>query len=95
MSDVHALVPAPAKAQACRVCGLADPPPDPTCHDGRDHRVGTTTGCPHCGRLLQACARRPCFGSTHEAARAKAQLGRLTRLGRRLLPRHVTGGADQ
>jgi hypothetical protein len=95
MNDVYALVSAPAKAQACRVCGLADPPPDPTCHDGRDHRVGTTTGCPHCGRLLQTCARRPCFGSTHEAARAKAQLGRLTRLARRLLPRHVTGGADQ
>jgi hypothetical protein len=92
MSDVHALVPAPAKAQPCRVCGLADPPPDPTCHDGRDHRVGTATGCPHCGRLLQACARRPCFGSMHKAARARAQLAQLAR--RRLL-RHVADGADQ
>ena len=95
MSDVQALVPAPAEARTCRVCGLADPPPNPTCHDGRDHRVGTATGCPHCGRLQQACARRPCFGSMHEAARTKAQLVRLTRLAWRLLPRHVAGGADQ
>ncbi len=92
MSDVHALVPAPAKARTCRVRGLADPLPDPTCHDGRDHRVGTATGYPHCGRLQQACARRPCFGSMHMAARAKAPL---TQLLRRRLLRHVAGGADQ
>jgi hypothetical protein len=91
MSDVHALAPAPAETRTCRVFGLAAPPPDPTCRDGRDHRVGTATGCPHCGRLQQACARRPCSESTHEAARAKAQL---TQLARRL-PRHVAGGADQ
>jgi hypothetical protein len=92
MSGVHALAPAPAETRTCRVCGLADPPPDPTCHDGRNHRVGTTTGCLHYGRLLQACARRSYSGSTHEAARAKAQL---TQLVRRRLPRHVAGGADQ
>ncbi|HEX5301694.1 MAG TPA: hypothetical protein VFW50_32355 [Streptosporangiaceae bacterium] len=91
MSGVHALVAALAKVQTCRICGLADPLPDPTCHDGRDHRVGTATGCPHCGRLQQACSRRPCFGSMHGAARAKAQL---THLARRL-PRHVAGGAGQ
>ena len=92
MSDVRALIPAPAEARACRVCGLADPLPDPACRDGRDHRVGTATGCPHCGRLRQACARRPCFGSMHEAAQTKAQLTRLARL---LLPRHLAGEADQ
>ncbi len=27
---------------------------------GRDHRVGTASGCPACGRLTAACARRPC-----------------------------------
>jgi len=92
MSGVHALVATRVEVQTCRICGLADPPPDPTCHDGRDHRVGAATGCPRCGRLLQACARRPCFGSPHEAARAEAQL---IQLARRRLPRHVTGGADQ
>ena len=71
MSDVHALAAASAEVRTCRVCGLADPPPDPTCRDGRDHRVGTAAGCPHCGRLPQACARRPCFGSMHEAARRR------------------------
>ncbi len=54
----------------CRVCRLADPPPDPTCHDGRDHRVGTAAACPHCGRLQQACARRPAPG------RCRRPLGR-------------------
>jgi hypothetical protein len=92
MSGVHALVAAPAEVQTCRTCGFADPPPDPTRHDGRDHRIGTATGYPHCGRLLlQACARRPCFGSMHKAARAKAQL---TQLALRL-PRHVAGGANR
>jgi hypothetical protein len=87
MSDVHALIPASAEARTCRVCGLADPPPDPTCHDGRDHRVGTAAGCPHCGRLREACARRPCFGSMHQAAATTARLAQLSRLARRLVTR--------
>ena len=92
MSSVHALVAAPAEVRTCRICGLANPPPDPTFHDGRDHRIGTATGCPHCGRLLQACAQRPCFGSMHGAARAKAQLIQLARW---RAPWHAAGGADQ
>src|SRR5579862_5330085 len=36
VSDVHALVPAPTEVRTFRVCALADPPPDPTCRDGRD-----------------------------------------------------------
>jgi len=93
MSDAHRLAPAPAQAGTCRVCGLADPPPDPACRGGRDHRVGTAAGCPHCGRLPQACARRPCFGSMHEVARTKAQLVRLTRLAWRLVTRPAAGKA--
>ena len=46
--------------RTCMGCGMADPPPDMTCRWGRDHRVGTATGCPGCGRLMAACARRPC-----------------------------------
>ena len=88
----YALVATPAEVQTCWICGLADPPPDPTCHDGRDHRVGTATGCPLYGRLPQTCARRPCFGSMHEAARAKAQLPQVAR---RRLPQYAAGGADQ
>jgi hypothetical protein len=95
MSDMQALVPAPAKARTCRVCGLADPPPDPACRDGRDHRVGTAAGCPHCGRLPQACARRPCSGSMREAAGTTAQLVRLSRLARRLVTRPAAGKAGQ
>jgi hypothetical protein len=99
MSDVHALVPAPAEVRACRVCGLADPPPDLTCLVGQDlvdHRVGTVAGCPYCGRLWEACARRPCFGSMHEAAMTKVRLVvRLSRLARRLVTRPAAGGADR
>jgi hypothetical protein len=95
MSDVHALIPAPAEVRVCRICGLADPPPDPACRDGRDHRVGTASGCPHCGRLPQACARRPCLGSMHEAAQTTTQLVRLSRLVRRLVTRPAAGRAGQ
>ena len=72
---MNALVTA-ADGLTCQVCGMAGPPLDPTCRDGLDHRVGTAAGCPYCGRLPRACARRPCFGSLHEAAMA-AQLVRL------------------
>jgi len=95
MSDVHALAAAPTEVRTCQVCGLADPPPDPMCRDGRDHRVGTAAGCPHCGRLPQACVRRPCFGSMYGAATTKAQLVRLSRLARRLVTRPAAGRADQ
>jgi hypothetical protein len=44
---------------ACQISG-ADPPPSMTCRLGRDHRVGTAAGYPGCGRLMAACARRPC-----------------------------------
>src|SRR5579859_282748 len=98
MDDLHALVPASAEVRTCRVCGLADPLPDPTCRDGQDlvdHRVGTAAGCPYCGRLPEACARRPCFGSMHEATTTKAQLVRLSRLAHRLVTRSAAGRADQ
>jgi hypothetical protein len=96
MTDVHAPVPALVQLPTCWVCGLADPPPDPTCRDGLDHRVGTVAGCPHCGRLPQACAWRPCFASMHQATRMKTQLVvRLSRLARRLVTRPAAGRADQ
>ncbi len=94
MSDVNTPVPT-ADGRAGRVCGMAGPSPEPTCHDGRDHRVGTAAGCPHCGRLPEACARPPCFGSLHEAAMTTARLARLSRLARRLVTRPAADWADQ
>ncbi len=44
----------------CQECGMADPPPEQTCRNGMDHYVGGEGGCPWCGRLMLACARRPC-----------------------------------
>jgi hypothetical protein len=44
----------------CLECGMTDPQPDQVCTDGRDHYVGVDRGCPECGRLMLACARRPC-----------------------------------
>ncbi len=96
LSDVHVLVTASAEVRACPVCGMGDPPPDPTCRDGWDHRVGTAAGCPYCGRLQEACARRPCFGSLHQAA-TTAQLVRLQPAGnaaRSGQGRPVTAGFD-
>jgi len=46
--------------RTCPGCQMADPPPSMTCTLGRDHRVGTAAGCPGCGRLMAACALRPC-----------------------------------
>ncbi len=95
MGDVNA--PVPAASLKCWVCGMTDPPPDPTCSAGperADHRVGTAAGCPHCGRLPEACARRPCFGSLHKAAMA-ARLVRLSRLARRLVIRPEAGRAER
>ena len=31
---------------ACLACQIPDPPPEQTCTRGRDHRVGTASGCP-------------------------------------------------
>ena len=96
IGDVNA--PVPAAGLKCWVCGMTDPPPDPTCSAGperMDHRVGTTAGCPHCGRLPEACARRPCFGSLHEAATTTAQLVGLSRLARRLVMRPAADRADR
>jgi len=96
MDDVNP--PVPAVGLKCWVCGMADPPPDPTCSAGperMDHRVGSAAGCRYCGRLREACARRPCFGSLHEAAITTAQLVRLSRLARRLVMRPAAGRADQ
>ena len=44
----------------CIGCGMVNPPPEQDCTGGRDHHVGTDRGCPNCGRLMMACARRPC-----------------------------------
>ena len=44
----------------CLCCRTEDPEPEMTCHQGRDHRVGMASGCPACGRLVEACAARPC-----------------------------------
>ena len=44
----------------CLRCGLTAAWPDPGCWDGADHYVGRAAGCLCCGRLLLACARRPC-----------------------------------
>ncbi len=96
MSGVNA--PVLAKGLKCWVCGMAGPPPDPTCSAGperMDHRVGTAAGCRYCGRLREVCARRPCFGSLHEAAITTAQPVRLSRLVRRLVMRPAAGRADQ
>jgi hypothetical protein len=56
-----------------------------------DHRVGTAAGCRYCGRFREACARRPCSGSLHEAARTTARLVRLSQVARRLAVRPRSG----
>ena len=50
----------PNVTPTCLACQMAGPPPSMTCRPGRDHRVGRASGCPACGRLRAACARRPC-----------------------------------
>jgi hypothetical protein len=55
-----------AEAATCLDCGMVNPPPEMTCNGGRtgatlrDHFVGDDKGCPSCGRLVAACALRPC-----------------------------------
>ena len=64
-------------SRTCRACQMADPPPSMTCDQGRDHRVGIAAGCPACGRLVAACARRPCSvmrGARRAAGAAKVRL---------------------
>ena len=79
----------------CGICGAADPEPTPTCMVGLDHRVGTQAGCRYCGRLLDACALRPCFGSLHEEAVVRAQVVQLSRVVRRLVVGPRADGAGQ
>lgn len=47
-------------AAPCLECGTPDPEPEQTCRLGMDHYVGTVHGCWWCGRLKEACRRRPC-----------------------------------
>lgn len=49
-----------AEALTCLDCGMTDPPPEQTCRNDLDHRVGYDRGCPNCGRLMAACLRSPC-----------------------------------
>jgi hypothetical protein len=58
-SQPDLVVPAGQPGRVCRACQMPDPP-DQTCTLGRDHYVGPDAGCPACGRLMAACARRPC-----------------------------------
>lgn len=52
----------------CQACGEVNPSPAMMCNGGtpggelRDHFVGTDrdAACPSCGRLMAACALRPC-----------------------------------
>jgi len=55
--------------RTCLVCQMEEPPPSMTCTLGRDHRVGTASGCPACGRLAAACAARPCSAARPGRAR--------------------------
>jgi hypothetical protein len=70
-----------ARPAPCLVCGDPDPAPEMKCGDGgyehgpRDHFVGAGAGCPNCGRLKAACARRPC--SVMRATGILAALDRL------------------
>jgi len=79
----------------CLCCQMTDPPPDRTCHQGRDHRVGFTAGCPGCGRLAEACARRPCTAVRLAASRAGLPGWGITSTlpGRLLSP--IAGSTDQ
>ena len=49
-----------AEPVTCLTCGMVNPPPEQSCKNDLDHFVGTDRGCPNCGRLMLACARRPC-----------------------------------
>ena len=50
----------PSGPLKCLACMTVEPRPEQTCHQGRDHLVGFGSGCPACGRLVEACAARPC-----------------------------------
>jgi len=58
----------------CLECGMPDPPPEPTCTLGRDHRVGSAHGCPECLRTRAACTARPCSAMRGKAIRARTSL---------------------
>jgi len=76
----------PNAARTCLACQVTDPPPSMTCHRGRDHRVGAAAGCPACGRLRAACARRPCS----MMRRAQRQSGTATARLRLAVPRGLS-----
>jgi hypothetical protein len=73
----------PNATPTCLTCQMTDPPPSMTCRLGRDHRVGRASGCPTCGRLMAACARRPCSPMRAQTqwpagiAKVRLRLGRL------------------
>ena len=64
MSYTDVLEGLPLRRPACLECGDQDPRPDQECPITpsmyADHFVGTEAGCGHCGRLVEACKRRPC-----------------------------------
>jgi len=70
----------------CLACQMAGPPPSMTCHLGRDHRVGRAAGCPACGRLRAACARRPCSAMRRTRRPAATTRARLRLVMPRVVP---------
>jgi hypothetical protein len=71
----------------CLVCGMTGPSPDSPCLPGWDHRVSPPeAGCPGCGRLKAACARRfPCQARRSRLGWRLTKL-RLRRAWRRMRP---------
>jgi len=55
--------------RAFLACQMPDPPPEMTCTQGRDHRVGAASGCPACLRLSAPCAAWAC--SARQAGRVR------------------------
>jgi hypothetical protein len=74
---------------SCLACQMPAPPPEQTCTLGRDHRVGTASGCPACGCLIAACARRPCSAKKVLIADDVADSGRTIELVYTFIKDHV------
>ncbi len=79
----------------CLCCMMTDPPPAQTYHQGRDRRVGFAAGCPGCGRLAEACARRPCSAIGLVTLRRGSWAGRAVAAVLSLFPRPGEGGGDR